>query len=83
MGLVVRESGQCLMSLAHHMHLSSCSPVPRYARVNTLLATVDDVIQQLTTEGWERVKYPPTLTYDGFISQVKVSSVWVVLLVLR
>ncbi|KAF0300270.1 putative 28S rRNA (cytosine-C(5))-methyltransferase [Amphibalanus amphitrite] len=40
--------------------------LPRYARVNTLLATVDDVIQQLTTEGWERVKYPPTLTYDEF-----------------
>ncbi|XP_037085003.1 28S rRNA (cytosine-C(5))-methyltransferase-like [Pollicipes pollicipes] len=44
---------------------------PRYARVNTLLASLDDVTRQLTAEGWERVEYPADVRYEEFIALVK------------
>lgn len=54
--------------------------IPRYVRVNTLKASIDDVTQQLEADGWTVVRLKPKISpskYRKFVAALKHPKVYV------
>ena len=55
------------------LYFFSAPEFPRYVRVNTLLASVSEVLSQLQNDGWQLIEYDINDTsYEQYIDLVNV-----------
>ena len=60
-----------LKQLFSSCEVKFCSP--RWVRINTLLASEEEVLEQLKEEGWYLVNEEQYSSYDEYLNAVKVS----------